>query len=376
VINSDDVNSDFLILHEYAHYLEEMISAFAPIPATHNGCTANLFGFNVTWPEHAWMEGFADYFAQAVGRSVPPGTFTGISGTLGTATLESPSCSGLPNATIPGDFVELLVAGTLWDVFDQPGDPNSLNEAQDTLARMDREIFQIFDRELDQVGLVSGRSPAITDFRDAWMARGLPGVGLSRIMVTLGLPLRSNYSPAADAGQDQTVSEGTMVTLDGRASRDPDLNPLNFAWTQVSGPTVTLLNSSSATPSFTAPQLGSGSTALVFRLVVSDGSAPPSAPDDVTVQVVAQEDTTAPQTTITSGPSGTVRRAGANFSFTSSEVGSTFECRRDGSAWSSCTSPTRYANLRNGTHVFQVRAKDAAGNVDPTPATRRWTVRR
>jgi hypothetical protein len=286
VINSDDVYNDFDILHEYAHYLEEMISTFAPIPTNHDGCTANLGGLPVTWPQHAWMEGFADYFAQAVGRSVPPGTLTGLRGTPGMGTLESPSCAGLPSATIPGDFVENLVAGTLWDLYDQPSDPSSLNEAQDTLARMDREIFQIFDRELDQVGSLSGRFPTITDFRDAWMARGLPGVGLSRIMVNLGLPLRSNYGPTADAGPDQSVNAGTVVTLDGRASSDPDLNPLNFTWTQLSGPAVTLANPSSATPSFTAPHPGSGSATLIFRLVVNDGSAPPSAPDEVAVHVL------------------------------------------------------------------------------------------
>jgi hypothetical protein len=61
---------------------------------------------------------------------------------------------------------------------------------------------------------------------------------------------------------------------------------LNFTWTQVSGPSVTLVNPSSATPSFTAPRLSSQSATLVFRLVVSDGTAPPSAPDEVAVRVL------------------------------------------------------------------------------------------
>ena len=280
VINSADVNFDFLILHEYAHYLEEMISSFAPVPSTHDGCLATLLGANVNSPEHAWMEGFADYFAQAVGRSVAPGALTGVSGTPGTATLESPFCSGLPSATIPGDAVENFVAGTLWDVFDQLGDPSSLNEAHDSLARLDRQIFQIFDRELD----VNGVWPNITHFRNGWMARGLPGVGLGRIMRQLGIPLRTNFRPTANAGPDQSVNEGTVVALDGNGSSDPDLNPLNFSWTQVGGPSVTLLNASGATPSFRAPRLASGSETLVFRLVVNDGALFSGA-DDVAVQV-------------------------------------------------------------------------------------------
>jgi hypothetical protein len=278
VINSDHVHNDRVILHEYAHYLEEMISSLAPIPSDHNGCTATQF-----WPgtpqDIAWMEGFADYFSQTVQTSLPPGTITGSDFSLEGA---DSACPGLPDATHPGDGVELFVAGTLWDVYDQPSDPGSLNESHDTLARMDRAVFSIFDHELD----VDGVWPTITHFRDAWMDRGLPGVELGRIMVQHHIPLRENYGPTANAGANQTVEEGTAVTLDGSRSSDPDLNSLNFTWTQVSGPAVTLVNPSSETPSFTAPRLSSQSATLVFRLVVSDGKAPPSAPDEVAVQVL------------------------------------------------------------------------------------------
>src|SRR5215208_3055185 len=86
------------------------------------------------------------------------------------------------------------------------------------------------------------------------------------------------------------------------------------------------------------------------------------------------QDTTPPETTIDSGPSGTVSTSSADFVFSSSEPNSTFECSLDGGAFSACTSPNSYANLSDGSHTFQVRATDAAGNTDATPAERTWTV--
>src|SRR5207244_2627679 len=81
-----------------------------------------------------------------------------------------------------------------------------------------------------------------------------------------------------------------------------------------------------------------------------------------------------PDTTITAGPSGTVNSTSASFSFTSTQAGSTFECSLDGAAFSSCTSPKAYTGLANGSHTFQVRAKDTVGNVDATPASTTWTI--
>jgi hypothetical protein len=87
-------------------------------------------------------------------------------------------------------------------------------------------------------------------------------------------------------------------------------------------------------------------------------------------------DTTPPDTTIDSGPTGTVKARDATFTFSSSEAGSTFECSLDNAAFSACSSPKKYTKLANGSHNFQVRATDAAGNTDATPDRRTWTVLR
>ncbi|RPI94891.1 MAG: DNRLRE domain-containing protein [Chloroflexi bacterium] len=89
---------------------------------------------------------------------------------------------------------------------------------------------------------------------------------------------------------------------------------------------------------------------------------------------VVTVDNTAPATTINSGPSGTVASNSATFTFTSNESGVSFHCIIDGEEIENCSSPQTFNNLFNGSHTFQVIATDIAGNTDPTPASRTWTV--
>lgn len=89
---------------------------------------------------------------------------------------------------------------------------------------------------------------------------------------------------------------------------------------------------------------------------------------------VAGADVTPPQTTITGGPSGTHRSRTATFSFAADEA-ATFECAFDSTTqFQPCTSPATWTDLAAGSHQLRVRATDAAGNTDTTPATRSFTV--
>jgi hypothetical protein len=85
-------------------------------------------------------------------------------------------------------------------------------------------------------------------------------------------------------------------------------------------------------------------------------------------------DTTDPTTTIMSGPSGAVPSQSATFVFTSNEAGATFECDLDSGGFGVCSATHLLTSLSQGSHTLQVRAVDAALNVDATPASRTWTV--
>jgi hypothetical protein len=86
-------------------------------------------------------------------------------------------------------------------------------------------------------------------------------------------------------------------------------------------------------------------------------------------------DTTPPQTTIDSGPSGATNDSTPTFAFSSSESGSTFKCRIDTASFTACTSPyTAAPALADGAHSFEVFAVDKADNADLSPASRSFSV--
>jgi hypothetical protein len=95
--------------------------------------------------------------------------------------------------------------------------------------------------------------------------------------------------------------------------------------------------------------------------------------DDLVVEDAVGPDTMPPQTTITSGPSETTNSSSATFEFTANEPAN-FECSLDTTPFAACSSPASYTGLADGSHNFRVRATDTAGNTDPTPAERSWTV--
>jgi hypothetical protein len=97
-------------------------------------------------------------------------------------------------------------------------------------------------------------------------------------------PGQVNTPPNANAGPDQVFHAGQTVTLTGSGS-DNDGDPLDFAWTQLSGPSVALQNADQSEAQFVAPNVAQ-SADLVFSLTFSDGAGG-QATDQVTITVLA-----------------------------------------------------------------------------------------
>ena len=85
-------------------------------------------------------------------------------------------------------------------------------------------------------------------------------------------------------------------------------------------------------------------------------------------------DTEAPPTpAIESGPPDPSGSSSAEFRFSDTEAAATDECQLDGGGFSPCSSPQPYTDLSDGSHTFEVRALDGAGNRSD-PAAYTWTI--
>lgn len=99
------------------------------------------------------------------------------------------------------------------------------------------------------------------------------------------------------------------------------------------------------------------------------GTGPASVPSNEVVPTAI-----APDTALTTAPTGFVVSRTARVAWKS--TGATYVCELDGEAQECGAAGVELTGLRSGTHTFTVAARDADGDVDPTPATTTWTVPR
>ncbi|MCY1073568.1 kelch repeat-containing protein [Archangium lansingense] len=176
---------------------------------------------------------------------------------------------------------------------------------------------------------------------------------------------------ASPASHTWTVDRTAPDTALTSAPANPS-NQSTFTFSSEAGASFECSLDGAAFTPCTSPatyvQLAEGSHSFQVRArdVAGNVDATPAA-HDWTV------DQTAPDTALASAPANPSNQSTASFTF-SSEAGASFECSLDGAAFTPCTSPATYVQLAEGSHSFQVRARDVAGNVDATPAAHDWTV--
>ncbi|WP_170114091.1 Ig-like domain-containing protein [Pontibacter mucosus] len=185
-------------------------------------------------------------------------------------------------------------------------------------------------------------------------------------IVELDAPSVPDLLSSSDTG----ISNSDNITND---------NTPTFSGTATPGYNVTLYSGGNAVGTaqadasgnwtITTSSLADGVHPMTAKAVDGTGSQSPASAA-LTVLI----DTTAPSTTITASPAAATNSTSATFAFTSNETASTFQASVDGSSFTAATTPLTLTELREGTHTVQIQAMDAAGNLDPTPASYTWTV--
>ena len=114
-----------------------------------------------------------------------------------------------------------------------------------------------------------------------------------------------NDAPIANAGVDQSVVSGDLVSLAG-SGVDVDGTIAAYSWVQISGITTSLNDSSIATPEFTAPQIGSIPETLIYQLIVTDNEGAQSLADTVKIEVELTSSANNPPVAIGSTDKGAI----------------------------------------------------------------------
>jgi plastocyanin len=190
---------------------------------------------------------------------------------------------------------------------------------------------------------------------------------------------RTAGPPVATTATATPVSN-TGATLKGSVNPNGHATQYFFkygetaAYGQETGKTTVPAGTSPVTASTGVTGL-SPATTYHFRLFAENSSGDAEGADFTFTTSSTPVDTTDPNTTIKGKPANPSSSTTAEFTYESTEAGSTFECRMDGESFTPCPSSGKaYTGLAEGAHTFQVRATDPSLNTDESPASYSFNV--
>jgi hypothetical protein len=217
------------------------------------------------------------------------------------------------------------------------------------------------------IGLYAAGNPgaSMAQIKSAILSTVVPTSGLAGKVSTGG---RMNLSKAL------TIKRSTVGGINGRVT-DAAGRPVAGATVRVLGTALTATTSSTGSYQIIWVPLGTwqvSAQAGGYSWQTKTTSVRANIFSPVSYALAAGP---APlNTRITDGPDGKRGSSSATFTFVANRSGVSFECSRDYGSWTACSSPKTYTGLSTGSHSFRVRAKDSAGNVDPTSSKLSWSV--
>lgn len=220
---------------------------------------------------------------------------------------------------------------------------------------IDLQVFDVGDQTLNGTNVIASGNGTAADVSAINNAAGTVTINLDH----------SNYDTENEPGPNTAIT-------------DPGSGTNQLALPQFVNATVGDFHQLTGSPTIDA----GAADALLGPLDIdgearNQGPAPDIGADEFTVPAPPPPgDTFPPDTKITDGPKKKTKKRNVKFEFGGSEPGVTFECQLDDNGFEPCTSPQKLRGLKRSAHVYAVRAVDAAGNADPTPADRRWRIKK
>jgi uncharacterized repeat protein (TIGR01451 family) len=208
---------------------------------------------------------------------------------------------------------------------------------------------------------VSGPGSAVvgTAYSYAISVRNSGALAATGASVRFTLPAGVSYLDAMGASGFTPSQSGGVVTFSGGSVPiGGQVDLLVSVAAGAVGPVTLPPGAAVADPAAVIDELDEGNNSSTQSVITSVGLEG------------APADTTPPDTNLTAQPDPLTIDSAASFSFGGQDdltvaASLIFQCSLDGAPFTPCP----------GVHAFQVRAVDAAGNPDPTPAAYTWTVR-